>query len=84
MSGWYGNVYGKAPTPSIQIPRTKNMRLGCGQQRGTSNPVSCDIAPLKDEVQQDGKNANTSQPGIKRGTPADAAGALPTELPGPG
>ena len=38
----------------------------------------------KDEVQQDGKNANTSQPGIEPGTPADAAGALPTELPGPG
>ena len=39
---------------------------------------------LKDEVQQDGKNANTSQPGIEPGTAADAAGALPTELPGPG
>ena len=39
---------------------------------------------LKDEVQQDGKNANTSQPGIEPGTPADAAGALPTELPEPG
>ena len=39
---------------------------------------------LKDEVQQDGKNANKSQPGIETGTPADAAGALPTELPGPG
>ena len=39
---------------------------------------------LKDEVQQDGKNANTSQPGIEPGTPADAAGALSTELPGPG
>ena len=39
---------------------------------------------LRDEVQQDGKNANTSQPGIEPGTPADAAGALPTELPGPG
>ena len=39
---------------------------------------------LKDEVQQDGKNANTSQPEIEPGTPADAAGALPTELPGPG
>ena len=39
---------------------------------------------LKDEVQQDGKNANTSQLGIEPGTPADVAGALPTELPGPG
>ena len=39
---------------------------------------------LEDEVQQDGKNANTSQPGIEPGTPADAAGALPTELPRPG
>ena len=39
---------------------------------------------LRDEVQQDGKNANTSQPGIEPGTPADATGALPTELPGPG
>ena len=39
---------------------------------------------LKDEVHQDGKNANTSQPGIEPGTPADQAGALPTELPGPG
>ena len=38
----------------------------------------------KDEVQQDGKHANTAQPGIEPGTPADVAGALPTELPGPG
>ena len=38
---------------------------------------------LKD-VQQDGTNANTPQPGIELGTPADAAGALPTDLPGPG
>ena len=30
------------------------------------------------------KNANTSQPGNEPGTPADAAGALPNELPGPG
>ena len=36
---------------------------------------------LKDEVQQDGKNANMPQPGIEPGTPADTAGALPTELP---
>ena len=27
--------------------RELNMRLYCGQQRGTSNPVSCDIAPLR-------------------------------------
>ena len=33
---------------------------------------------------RDGKNGNTFQPGIEPGTPADAAGALPTELPGPG
>ena len=39
---------------------------------------------LKDEVQQDGKNANPYQPGIEAGTPADAADALPTELLGPG
>ena len=39
---------------------------------------------LKDEVQQDGKNANTPQPGIEPGTSADTAGALPTELLGPG
>ena len=39
---------------------------------------------LKDEVQQDGNNANTSQPGIEPGTSADVAGALPPELPGPG
>ena len=39
---------------------------------------------LKYEVQQDGKNANTSQPGMETGTPADAAGAPPSELPGPG
>ena len=47
MNGWYGNVYDKAPmlSISIQIARTKNMRLYCG--RGTSNPVSGDIAPLK-------------------------------------
>ena len=38
---------------------------------------------LKDEVQQDGKNANPSKPGIEPATPADAADALPTELPGP-
>ena len=30
------------------------------------------------------KNANTSQPGIEPGTLTDAAGALQTELPGPG
>ena len=30
------------------------------------------------------KNANTSQPGIEPGTPVDAAGVLPTELPEPG
>ena len=49
MNGWYDNAYDKAPTLSIliQIARTKNIRLYCGQQRGTSNPVSCDIAPLK-------------------------------------
>ena len=48
MNGWYGNVYDKAPmlSISIQIARTKNMRLYWGQQCGTSNPVSCDIAPL--------------------------------------
>ena len=39
---------------------------------------------VKDEVQQVGKNANTSKPEIEPGTPADAAGALPTELLGPG
>ena len=52
MNGWYDKGYDKAPTlsTSIQIARTKNMRLYCGQQRGTSNPVSCDIAPLKDIV----------------------------------
>ena len=45
MNGWYGNVYEKAPTSSIsiQIARSKNMRLYCGQHRGASNPVSCDI-----------------------------------------
>ena len=49
MKGWYGNVYDKAPTlsTSIQIARTKNMRLYYGKHRGTSNPVSCDIAPLR-------------------------------------
>ena len=48
MNGWYDKAYDKAPTLSISIDiaRTKNMRLYCGQQRGTSNPVSCDIAPL--------------------------------------
>ena len=48
MNGWYDNAYDKAPTLSIsiQIARTKDIRLYCGQQRGTSNPVSCDIAPL--------------------------------------
>ena len=48
MNGWYGNVYHKAPplSISIQIAQTKNMRLYCGQQCSTSNPVSCDIAPL--------------------------------------
>ena len=35
---------------------------------------------LKDEVGQNGKKASMSQPGIEPGTPADAAGALPTEL----
>ena len=30
---------------------------------------------LKDAVQQDGKNANTPQPGIEPETPVDAAGA---------
>ena len=49
MNGWYDNAYDKAPTLSIsiQIARTKNIRLYCGQQRGTANPVSCDIAPLR-------------------------------------
>ena len=45
----------------------------------------CSTGPApKDEVQQDGKNANMPPPGIEPGTPADVAGALPTELPGPG
>ena len=49
MNGWHGNVYDKAPTLSIsiQIAQTKNIRLHCGQQRGTSYPVTCDIVPLK-------------------------------------
>ena len=48
MHGLYGDVYDYPPTLSIsiQIARTKNMRMYCGQHRGTSNPVSCDIAPL--------------------------------------
>ena len=52
MNGWYDNAYDQAPTRSIsiQIARTKNMRLYCGQQRNTSNPVSCDIAPLSTEM----------------------------------
>ena len=49
MNGWYGNVYDKATTLSIsiKIARTKSVRLYCGQQRGTSNPVSYGIAPLR-------------------------------------
>ena len=32
------------------------MRLYCGQQRGTYNPVSCDIAPLKVETEYLSRN----------------------------
>ena len=48
MNGWYGNVFDKAPTLSIsiRIAGTKNMRFYCGQQRGTSKPVSCE-SPFK-------------------------------------
>ena len=51
MNCWYDKAYDEAPTLSIsiKIARTKNIRLYCGQQRGTSNPVSCDIAPLERE-----------------------------------
>ena len=47
MNGWYDKAYDKAPalSISIEVARTMNMRLYSGQQRGTSNPVSCDIAP---------------------------------------
>ena len=54
INGSYGNVYDKAPmlSISIQVVQTKNMHLYCGQQRGTSDPVSCDIAPLKKKSTQ--------------------------------
>ena len=54
MNGWYD----KAPTLSISIhiAGTKNMRLYCGQQRGTSNPVSCDIAPLNSKNHERSKS----------------------------
>ena len=59
MNGWYGNVYDKVPTLSIsiQIAPTKNMRLYCDQQRGTSNPVSCNIAPLTNLLTTRGASA---------------------------
>ena len=54
MNGWYGNVYDKVPalSVSIQIAGTKNMRMYCGQQRGTSNPGLLWHSPFKDDLEE--------------------------------